>query len=66
MLLSINTGGIDIKYSSEQLEVRISAGVNFSIQKSRALTTSNKDKEGMKCEVEEPHRRALTGEAGNA
>ncbi|HEY2567187.1 MAG TPA: hypothetical protein VGH95_05750 [Candidatus Aquirickettsiella sp.] len=30
-------GGIDLKYSSEQLEVSVSAGVNFSIQKSRAL-----------------------------
>ncbi len=29
--------GITLKYSSEQLEVCISAGVNFSIQKSRAL-----------------------------
>ncbi len=30
-------GGIDLKYRSEQLEVSISAGVNFSIQKSRSL-----------------------------
>lgn len=30
-------GGITLKYRSEQLEVCISAGVNFSIQKSRAL-----------------------------
>ncbi|WP_342227833.1 hypothetical protein [Rickettsiella endosymbiont of Rhagonycha lignosa] len=30
-------GGIDLKYRSEQLEVSISAGVNFAIQKSRAL-----------------------------
>lgn len=30
-------GGIDLKYRCEQLEVCISAGVNFSIQKSRAL-----------------------------
>ncbi|WP_339050231.1 hypothetical protein [Rickettsiella endosymbiont of Xylota segnis] len=30
-------GGIDLKYRSEQLEVSVSAGVNFAIQKSRAL-----------------------------
>ncbi|WP_342220245.1 hypothetical protein [Rickettsiella endosymbiont of Miltochrista miniata] len=30
-------GGIDLKYRSEQLEVCVSAGVNFAIQKSRAL-----------------------------
>lgn len=30
-------GGIDLKYRSEQLEVSINAGVNFAIQKSRAL-----------------------------
>ena len=30
-------GGIDVKYSSEQLEVCVTAGVNFSIQKSQAL-----------------------------
>jgi hypothetical protein len=30
-------GGIALKYRSEQLEVSISAGVNFTIQKSRAL-----------------------------
>lgn len=30
-------GGIDLKYRSEQLEVSVNAGVNFSIQKSRAL-----------------------------
>ena len=29
--------GIDVKYSSEQLEVCVTAGVNFSVQKSRAL-----------------------------
>jgi hypothetical protein len=29
--------GIDLKYRSEQLEVCVSAGVNFAIQKSRAL-----------------------------
>lgn len=35
---SINQqGSIDVKYNSEQLEVCVSAGVNFSIQKSRAL-----------------------------
>ena len=30
-------GGITLKYRSEQLEVCVSAGVNFAIQKSRAL-----------------------------
>ncbi|WP_218813992.1 hypothetical protein [Rickettsiella endosymbiont of Dermanyssus gallinae] len=30
-------GGIDVKYSSEQLEICVSAGVNFSIQKSQSL-----------------------------